>query len=498
MKYIKIPKSISFNISRDKKFSLSPHDYESIQIKNKNIKKLGDVTEKAFFKGRAISRKFFTSNSNEFLITNSALQTNEYFISTKRDTAIIPIVKPENVDCISNKSLLLSINANVGQVSYFENNNSDIKYTISPWMINFKPEENFFYILGILKSKFFREQIKALTPIGTTLSNSNQRVYDAQIPFPNKKKEKTIEYFELLVKAVLEKEREIRQKHELLKRIIDKELNENQKMQKFEFSYPKYKEMKHKNRINAGFWDVHFRRNEFLVSNYKNGTKDLKSLGFSFERGQNLQISAIGKSLYSDERKENFYTLIFPKNLSIYGTVIKYEYLGNKKELKILKKGDLIFGAEGFEKGRSLVIVDEREKTITNIHGITLNQNNDNLILSIFVKCYFDYLRDSEMIDLYSVGGNGGSLAQKYLEKLPIPNFPKKVMKNISLLYHSKQDAPSNIKIQNFCDIDIKWNKKAGILELDNSIEIIKNKLELLISDIILDKEIEQFDLDFY
>lgn len=48
---------------------------------------------------------------------------------------------------------------------------------------------------------------------------------------------------------------------------------------------------------------------------------------------------------------------MLPKFLSKYGTVDKVEYLGNPNSLKTLKKGDLIFGAEGFEKGRSIVII---------------------------------------------------------------------------------------------------------------------------------------------
>ena len=97
-------------------------------------------------------------------------------------------------------------------------------------------------------------------------------------------------------------------------------------------------------------------------------------MGFSLSRGQNLQISNIGNSIYSKKKHKNFYTLILPKFISKYGTVDSIEYLGNSKCLKTLKKGDLIFGAEGFEKGRSIVIIEEQEKVITNIHGITIQQ----------------------------------------------------------------------------------------------------------------------------
>ena len=45
---------------------------------------------------------------------------------------------------------------------------------------------------------------------------------------------------------------------------------------------------------------------------------------------------------------------MLPKFLSKYGTVDTIESLGNQNDLKTLQKGDLIFGAEGFEKGRSI------------------------------------------------------------------------------------------------------------------------------------------------
>ena len=140
-------------------------------------------------------------------------------------------------------------------------------------------------------------------------------------------------------------------------------------------------------------------------------------------RGQNLQVSNIGKSIYSPKWYPNFYTLILPMFLSKYGTVDKVSYLGNRNTLKTLKKGDLIFGAEGFEKGRSVVIVEEKLNSITNIHGITFQQDKHDLNNAIFVKCILDYLRSKGLIDLFAVGGNGGSLAQKYWTYIPFPLF---------------------------------------------------------------------------
>ena len=63
----------------------------------------------------------------------------------------------------------------------------------------------------------------------------------------------------------------------------------------------------------------------------------------------------------------------------------KIEYLGNPNLLKTLNRGDLIFGAEGFEKGRSIVVVEDINNYITNIHGITISHKDGvNLKDSIF------------------------------------------------------------------------------------------------------------------
>ena len=76
----------------------------------------------------------------------------------------------------------------------------------------------------------------------------------------------------------------------------------------------------------------------------------------NFSLHRHYQNHQLGLHIYG------YYTLILPKFLSVYGTAFTKEYLGNPNDLKVLKKGDIIFGAEGNEKGMSLAIVEEQEK----------------------------------------------------------------------------------------------------------------------------------------
>ena len=183
---------------------------------------------------------------------------------------------------------------------------------------------------------------------------------------------------------------------------------------------------------------------------------------------------------------------MWPKHLSRFGTVNETEYLGNRRKLITLKKGDLIFGAEGFEKGRSIVIFDERYNTITNIHGITLHHRQGNIQLSIFVKCFLDYLRNIGLVDKYAVGGNGGSLAMKYWDIIPFPNFPDNKQKEITRLYQNSASIDTaKLTIDNLVQHDNVFNQNAGINEIDKSLKKTKEKIDEVIDQIINDKDVE-------
>lgn len=156
--------------------------------------------------------------------------------------------------------------------------------------------------------------------------------------------------------------------------------------------------------------------------------------------------------------------------------------------------GDIIFGAEGFEKGRSLVIFKDEENVITNIHGITLNHKNNDMILSVFVKCFLDYLRKLSLIDIYAVGGNGGSLAQNYWDIIPFPQFPGSLQEDISLLYYNKPVISERITLDNYVQIDYIVNSQSGIIQLDEQIKCIKLHIDNIIDKIINDIEV---DVDF-
>lgn len=472
------------------KYNLAPSQLMTLGSPNKNMLFVRDL----------LSRKLeFSDNGNEVGSVNYISRSPKYFIRAKalQKESFLPFLTEEteipirpqvftNFD-LKAGDLLISKDSNIGEVVILDKDLPN--HTISGALYKLPVQENKYYLFAFLKHKHFLNQLDLLVPKGSTIRHAKTLFLDCKIPFPNQKnKDDVVSYVELLTQAIINKEKGIRKKHQQILDKIEKELLDNQKNEEFEYQQPNLVKLKKYNRINAGFFSEYFSKSEFIIKNYHLGFSNIKNLGFTVSRGQNLQISCIGKSVYSAKYKEGFYTVIKPKHLSIYGTAFSQEYLGNAKKLKTLKAGDIIFGAEGFDKGRSMVILKDKDKTITNIHGITINHKEGDISLSIFIKCFLDYLRKTGMTDLYAVGGNGGSLAMKYWDIIPFPNFPKNKQDQIVGLYHNLTVYPKHLNLKNFLEEDRKWNEKAGIVEIDKSTKRLKKQLNNVLDKIVNDE----------
>ena len=401
--------TITFRDVMNLKYNLAPSQLTILEIPNKNIFFVRDLLDRKLKfsdKGFEVGSINYISKSTHYFVRAKALQP-EYFLPFWDTEAVIPI-RPQvfkNYNLKEN-DILISKDSNIGEAIILDKDYPC--YMISGALYKLPITKNKFYLFAFLKHNYFRNQIDLLVPKGSTIRHAKTLFLDCKIPFPNQNNsDDIIKYIELLTQAIFKKEKEIKRKNQIIFDLIEKELLENQKNKEFTYSYPKFKDLMNLNRINAGIYSEYFCQKNFLIKNYKQGYSNVRDLGFDVSRCQNLQISCIGKSIYSKEYKENFYTVIKPMHISVFGTAFSQEYLGSHKKLKTLKAGDIVFGAEGFQKGRSIVILKDEDKTITNIHGIIINHVKNNITLSIFVKCFLDYLRTIGLIDLFAVGGNG-------------------------------------------------------------------------------------------
>lgn len=315
---------------------------------------------------------------------------------------------------------------------------------------------------------------------------------------PIHKDGEVINFVSLLTKAIIRKEAEIKKKYRKFIDLIDKELKQNQKPSKFTYNMSLLRDLEETIRLDAGIFCEDYKEKQFIIENYTHGAKNIFDFGFDFKRGQNLQVSQIGRSIYTEKYKPNFYKLIRPLNLSDYGTVEKYEYLGNPRKLQTLNKGEILFSAEG-TIGKFCVFIDIDDKTITNIHGITIfRKDKEDDIESIFLGLILGHLRSKDILDYISVGGQGGSLAQKYWEYIKIPNFPRSKKEEIAKYYYNlTKYNEEKLNLINFENEDIKVTTESGIWQLDKQIKQIKQKLDEILYKIVMD-EIVQISFEFF
>lgn len=475
------------------RYILTPSQLTILEVNNKNVTLIKDLLDRKLKfsdNGNEVGSINYISQSTHYFVRAKALQEESFLPDINNETAV-PI-RPQVFKEYNLKEgdLIISKDSNIGEAVILDKDYPN--YTISGALYKLPIIIYKYYLFAFLKHSYFRKQLDLLVPKGSTIRHAKTLFLDCKIPFPTQKNaDEVVKYIESLTQAIINKEKEIIRKNKLIFELIEKELMENQGKEKFKFSEPTINILIENNRINAEFYSENFCKNVFIIKNYIKGYSNVNDLDFDIKRGQNLQVSCIGKCIYSEQPRECFYSVIKPTHISVYGTSNSKEYLGTSKKLKTLKKGDIIFGAEGFEKGRSLVIVEDKNMTITNIHGITFNHKKGNMILSIYIKCFLDYLRTKGLIDIYAVGGNGGSLAMKYLNQIPFPNFHETKQQEINSLYHNslKYNVKTN-DLDNFPQEDDKWNKKAGIIELDTSLKNLKARLNEVLDEVVSGEEV--------
>ncbi|MDE5925773.1 MAG: hypothetical protein K2G68_03550, partial [Helicobacter sp.] len=403
--YIDIPKEISSKEVLENGCNLSSNAYKKLLMKNANFKILRELLARDLKRsdlGVEVGSLSYVPKSPFTFMRAKALQ--EYsFLPEITDESLLYILPQSFVNMDLKKGdVIISKDSNIGEIVILEKDYPNTM--LSGAMYKLPLAQHKYYILAVIKHRIFRDQLDFIVPKGATIRHAKQLFLECKIPFPNYNVEQTIAFIETLVQSIIIKEKLIKERHTKILNLIESELLNNQKSNAFCYAYPTFKELQESGRLDTGIYCEEFKKIDFLIKNYKNDYQSFSELNLDISRGQNLQESCIGKSIYSDIYQRNFYSLALPPHFSQYGTINKMLYFGNSNTLKILKQGEIVFGAEG--TFRSIVVIGEVEKFITNIHGITLYKND--LTESIFIKLFMDFLTEKRFIDFIKVGGHGG------------------------------------------------------------------------------------------
>jgi len=435
------------------------------------------------------------------LIQIGNVNEDEWVITDAQKFEFVPnsYIKTKKKYLLESKCILLSLTGGSDTYndisSFFDASfKGFLNQRVSAFSSNNNDDTLFYYFYALTKSKFFKDQWSGKGGIQkNTVSKERNRTY---LPKINNKK--VIAFISIVAQAILNKEKLIKERHQAILKNIEQELKENQKSKKFKFEFPDNNEMEEIGRFDTGLYNEAFKSLNFLVKNYKYGSKDLISRGFDWSRGTSLEQNFIKTRIDSDTYHKGFYELVLPTNISQYGFVDKSTFIGTPTKLKTISQGDIIFGGEGFGKGRTYVVVENSNNVATNYHGIRIINKNNNLTESIFIRCFLAFWRSKGMIDYIGVGGSGGHCAPSYFHLIETPLFPDEKQKEIAKLYHNASISYDINKctLDNFLQTDTNYNKQAGIYELDKTAKKLKAKLNEAIDDIINDRQVNiKFDI---
>ncbi len=477
MPYLGISKAVRIQDILKANASLSPRRYQQAGLQTKRRKFVRDFLNGNPIKGQEVGSGAYIDRSPKAFVRTKALQPDS-FIPHLTGDAVVPILPTSfrNMS-LSSGDLLLSKDSNVGAVAMLDRDYPD--HMLSAGLLQLPVKENKTYLFAFLKHQLFHDQLVHMVPKGATIRHAKELFLDCEVPLPAPGEEADVfSCIDALVQMVVRRERQIRENEQQIYSLIEAELASNQGLVQFKHSNPRIAEVSKVGRLDAGVYGIEYSRKQFMIANYKNGSGIVEDWGFKLGRGQNLQVSAIGNSIYTTSPKANYYTLVRPTNLSDYGTVTRYEYLGNPRSLSCITEGDIIFSAEG-SIGKCVMFVGSTERLITNIHGIVLSKKNRDTEESAFVSCFLRYLRHIGLLDHVSVGGQGGSLAERYWSEIRIPFFPAEVRSRIAKIYYRAENEPvvSKSSLDEWLKQDSERVAETDTLHLQTQIKELKTKI---------------------
>jgi hypothetical protein len=348
--------------------------------------------------------------------------------------------------------------------------------------LEFKDTNERNYVLGILKSLHFKEFIDGKTPGGSTIRHSKLLSLEYDVPWSNDASKRLA--ITELVENMIHKERLIASKNKEIDQLITDELAAGLIAGAAKAQLPCRNDILKTTRLDAGIYTDLVRETNYLIENYKNGYYYIPDK-FKANRGQNLQVTSIGESYYSETCKPGFYRIFTNVEMTDLRTITGFRWLGNKRSLTTLPKNCVMLAADGMIVGRSFFF-DELPNTITNIHPwvITSKDKSQPRYKSVFLSLFLSYLKNIGYLEKIKDKSNGGGLKKNHIEKwIKIPCFPDKIQEKIADIYYKAATPPSAIVT---ITAHKKRNATLGIFQLNMEVLSLREQLAKMVNDIIL------------
>ena len=468
------PREISFSYI-NKVNSLSPSNYSKTDILNTCQVEYAEYLDSdiPYNTGIEPGSSAYVPKSNIQYIRNSCIDVYNYRTQHTKNLYLNPNYQYNSV--IDNEDVLLCKDANIGQTGVFLKETDAIYiYSSGILKLNFVSEEMKYYCLAFMRDEYFFNQLDTLTPKGSTIRHSGDNFLKCKIPEITKSVTAVLPVIKKLIRNICYSEMFSNEK--MLKAI--KLFAEELQCEGFQYSEPNINTILSVHRLDAGYYSEIVESCDYSVRNYKNGYTSIEGYGYSIRRGPNLAKRDLGRSKKSKIFKKGYHTLVYPSDISDSGYILKSIYLGARNPVWFLKERDILFSAEG-TVGKVFAICNDKIKFTTNFHGIIITPKLKTITIdkSIVLALYLNYLRAIDYLNHISVGGQGGSLAVNYFDKIKIPKFPTSFRAVVSQLYHNDTQLSPII-------FNSEVLTKAGVFELNQFRVVCSEVLNRIVSDI--------------
>lgn len=477
MTYQRVPNEVDISEVRGKAGSWSAGMYERVVIPNSRTSPVSALLD-SYEKGEDPGSIWYIERSTHYFIRTKALQEHSSLLYPKGES-IVPI-NPRAFNGTSLKpwDILMSKDSNVGECGMVDDSPRWANHMYSGGVVLLRPTCDRFYLFSFLKHPIFKAQLLGMVPRGATIAHANSLWLKCLVPWPNQDDgDAVVKYVSALTEAIVRREKAIRERAELIHALIDGELR-RQYPGGFVPRQPDIREVRERGRFDAAIYGQEYQSKIDLVKRYPRGARTPSQAGFTVTPGPSLEIKLLGTRLDSDAPKPGYYTLLIPANISEYGTMSSITYLGTAKGLPLLRSGDVLIGEAGFQKGRSIVLIEAPERCTTNAHGLYARRTDGDLDESIFFRCIFNWYRSQGLIDLMAVGGSGGHFSPEYFEFVLIPDFPNDLRATVCRLYHQESPPPERAcSVEGLVGWHDEWNSVLGIWQLDRELRALRREL---------------------
>ncbi|WP_315284713.1 hypothetical protein [Fusobacterium hwasookii] len=485
---------LSVNISNidnnESRFSLSSKDYRKLKIFNKNTRKLKNLLTKTEKIGKEIGSKFYMKkSSHKFLKTVNI--SNGYLI----DESSLEYCKPTNkVFPKKNEILIVKDGAGngLGEVALYPYENNDNKDTISSGLIAISIEPEYrYYVLALLKSQHFKDFLDLNTPQSSTIRHSKKIALEYEIPFPcdqnNSIPKKVEKLVSIIVENIIDKEEQIRIKHNKINQYINEELFNNQNDNSYQYTYPKLNEITKILRLDSGIYSTEFKRIDFLINNYKNGYFKISKDDFKSGNTPTIRV-------FNPKNKK--YKWVTPTLISDEGFYTPISTINMKNKQNISSDCILIINRTSRGKKGEFVGIscfyDVKKYGLGHHNQGLYKISNYNKLEKLFLVCLLNSDIYRKICGCMSIGSKMKELKISDFSEIKFLNFPEDIRKKIIKEYYNESNFTNclSIQIDNYIEISKKHNKESGIFQNSYELVELKNKLEDIIDKIIYNEKI--------